>query len=177
MSPKSKIYPVVLSAVFLALALVLPVITGQIPQIGGALLPMHLPVLLCGFFCGPPYALAVGFAAPLLRFLLFGMPPLMPSGIAMCLELAAYGFFSGLLYKILPKKKPCIYAALLGAMAAGRVIWGIARVLLYRLGRSEFGWAAFLSGAFLNAIPGILVQLVLVPVLVMTLEKYTCKKQ
>ena len=100
-----KVYKMVLAAMFLALAMVLPFLTGQIPQIGSALCPMHIPVLLCGFFCGPWYALAVGFIAPLLRFLIFGMPPIMPTGIAMCFELATYGFMVGFLYKKLPKKK------------------------------------------------------------------------
>ena len=165
----------ILGAMFLALALVLPFLTGQIPQIGNALCPMHIPVLLCGFFCGPWYGLAVGLIAPLMRFALFGMPPLMPTGIAMCFELAAYGFVSGLLYKLLPRKKPYVYVSLIGAMLAGRVVWGIARVILYGLGKSTFGWAAFMSGAFLNAIPGIIVQIVLIPILVIALEKYTNK--
>ena len=158
---------------FLAAALVLPFLTGQIPQIGNALCPMHIPVLLCGFFCGPWYGLAVGFAAPLLRFAVFGMPPLIPIGIPMSLELAAYGLLSGLLYRLLPKKKLCVYVSLVTAMLAGRLVWGAARVVLYGLGKSEFGWAAFLSGAFLNAIPGILIQLLLIPALVIALEKNT----
>lgn len=173
MSSKNKSYKMVLSAMFLALALVLPFLTGQIQQIGNALCPMHIPVLLCGFFCGPVYGAVVGLIAPLLRFLLFGMPPLMPIGIAMCFELMTYGLVSGLLYKLLPKKKLNVYVALLGAMLAGRVIWGIARVILLGLGEFEFGWAAFLSGAFLTAIPGIIVQIVLIPILVIALKKYT----
>ncbi|MDO5436484.1 MAG: ECF transporter S component [Clostridia bacterium] len=165
----------ILGAMFLALALVLPFLTGQFPRIGNALCPMHIPVLLCGFFCGPWYGLAVGLIAPLLRFALFGMPPLMPTGIAMCFELAAYGLASGLLYKLLPGRKPYIYVSLIGAMLTGRIVWGIARVILYGLGESQFGWAAFMSGAFLNAIPGIIIQIVLIPILVMALEKYTNK--
>lgn len=163
----------ILAAMFLAIALVLPFLTGQIPQIGSALCPMHLPVLLCGFFCGPWYALAVGFITPLLRFLLFGMPPLMPTGIAMCFELATYGLMAGLLYKWLPKKKAYVYVALIGAMLAGRIVWGVARVALYGVAKSEFGWTAFMAGAFINAIPGIIVQIILIPILVMTLQKYT----
>ena len=170
-----KLYRLILAAMFLALALVLPFLTGQIQQIGNALCPMHIPVLLCGFFCGPWYALAVGFIAPLLRFALFGMPPLMPVGIAMSFELATYGLVSGLLYRLLPKKKPYIYVSLIGAMLAGRIVWGAVRTVMYGLGKSPFGWAAFMSGAFLNAIPGIIVQIVLIPVLVMALEKYTAK--
>lgn len=161
----------VLAAMFLALALVLPFLTGQIQQLGNALCPMHIPVILCGFFCGPWYALAVGFIAPVLRFALFGMPVLMPIGVAMCFELATYGFMTGILYKWLPRKKRYIYVALIGAMICGRVVWGAARVVLLGLGKYEFGWAAFMSGAFLNAIPGIILQLALIPVIVMVLEK------
>lgn len=171
MSSNKKIYKMVLSAMFLALALVIPFLTGQIQQLGNALCPMHIPVLLCGFFCGPWYALAVGFIAPLLRFVIFGMPPIMPIGIAMCFELATYGLMAGLLYKWLPKKKPYVYVALIGAMLCGRVVWGAVRVILFGLGQSEFGWEAFMSGAFLNAIPGIVIQIVLIPIVVIALEK------
>ncbi len=136
MSSKKKLFTLVLSAMFLALALVLPFVTGQIPQIGKALCPMHLPVLLAGFFCGPLYAAFIGLAAPILRFFLFGMPPLMPTGIAMCAELACYGLVSGLLYQLLPKKKINIYAALIGAMICGRLVWGAVRLLLYGLGKA-----------------------------------------
>ena len=168
----AKIYQMILAAMFLAIALILPFLIGQIPQIGSALCPMHTctPVRI---FCGPWYALLVGLIAPLLRFLLFGMPPLMTTGIAMCFELATYGLIAGTLYKALPNKKPYIYVSLIGAMLAGRIVWGIATVVLYGLVKSEFGWAAFMSGAFLNAIPGIIVQIVLIPILVMSLEKNT----
>ena len=71
----NRLRRLVYSALFLALALLLPFLTGQIPQIGSALNPMHIPVLLCGFVCGWPWGLAVGLIAPLLRHLLFGMPP------------------------------------------------------------------------------------------------------
>lgn len=171
MSPKGKLYPMILAAMFLALALVLPFLTGQLQQLGNALCPMHVPVILCGFFCGPWYALLVGFISPLLRFLLFGMPPLMPVGIPMCFELATYGLLSGILYKAFPKKKIYIYVSLIVAMIAGRIVWGIVKVIMYGLGQSEFGWAAFMSGAFLNAIPGIIIQIVLIPILVMILKK------
>ena len=163
----------VLAAMLLALALVLPFLTGQMQQIGNMLCPMHIPVLVCGFFCGPWYGLAVGFIAPLLRFALFGMPPLLPIGIPMSLELAAYGSAAGFFYKLLPKKKSSVYVSLIGAMLAGRIVWGIARVILYGAGKADFGWKAFISGAFLNAIPGIILQIVLIPILVITLRKNT----
>lgn len=172
MTSKSRLYRLVLAALFLALALLLPFLTGQIRQIGNALCPMHIPVLLCGFFCGPWYGLAVGLLAPLLRFALFGMPPLVPMGISMSLELATYGLLAGILYRVLPKKKANIYLALLTAMLAGRLVWGASRTVFYGLGSYAFGWKAFLAGAFLNAIPGIVLQILLIPILVMALERH-----
>lgn len=166
----------VLGAVFLALALVLPFLTMQIPKVGKMLCPMHLPVLLCGFFCGPVYGAIIGFIAPLLRFMLFGMPD-MPGEISMCFELLGYGLVSGLLYRLLPKKKICVYVSLIGAMLVGRVFWAAAKVVLYGLGKIEFGWAMFISGAFVNAVPGIIVQIILIPILVIALKKYTANQE
>lgn len=173
MKSKNKNFRMVLTALFLALAMVLPLLTGQLKQLGQAFCPMHIPVLLCGFFCGPWYGLVVGLIAPLLRFLIFGMPPLMPTGIAMCFELGAYGLASGLLYRLLPRKRINIYLSLIGAMLIGRAVWGAVQIVLLGLGKIEFGWSAFLAGAFVNSIPGILVQLILIPILVMVLSKYT----
>ena len=159
------------AALFLALAIVLPFLTGQIPEIGSMLCPMHIPVLLCGFLCGWPWGLAVGFIAPLLRSVLFGAPPMVPGAVAMAFELAVYGAIAGLLYRLLPKKKWSIYASLIIAMIAGRVVWGIVRLILAGLSGKGFTWAAFLAGAFTNAVPGIILQIVLIPVLVMVLER------
>ena len=77
----------VLSAFFMALGIVLPFLTGQIQQIGNMLLPMHIPVMLCGFICGWQYGLAVGAVTPLLRSMMFGMPPMMPTAAAMAVEI------------------------------------------------------------------------------------------
>ena len=165
----------VLAAMFLALAMVLPFLTGQIREIGNALCPMHIPVLLCGFFSGPWYALAVGFASPLLRFLIVGVPPILPRGLAMSFELAAYGFVSGTLYKALPEKKSSVYLALIGAMIAGRIVWGAVSVILYGICNTSFGMKAFLAGAFLNSLPGIIIQIVLIPIIVMAIKKQPLK--
>ena len=158
------------SALYLAIALVLPFLTGQIPQIGSALSPMHIPVLLAGFLCGPWWAMAVGFAAPMLRHVWMGMPPLI-TAIAMSFELAGYGLFSGLLYRLLPKKTVNIYVSLIGAMILGRIIWGIAMVVISGVTGSAFTWSAFMAGALLNAIPGIILHIVLIPILVMALKR------
>ena len=159
------------AAVCLALCLVLPFLTGQIPQIGQALSPMHIPVFLCGFLCGPWYALAVGLIAPPLRYLLFHMPPIFPTGLAMSFELAAYGAVCGALFLRLPKKRSSIYLALIAAMLAGRVVWGVVRAILSGASASPFTWQAFLAGAFVNAVPGIILRIVLVPVVVMALQR------
>lgn len=161
----------VTSAVCLALCLVLPFLTGQIPQMGNALCPMHIPVLLAGFLCGPWWAMAVGAIAPPLRFFLFHAPPLYPTGIAMCFELAAYGLVSGLLYRHLPKRPANIYVSLLAAMLAGRVVWGIARTVLSGVSGEAFTWEMFMAEAFFKAVPGIIVHIVLIPLLVMALKR------
>lgn len=159
------------AALFLAIAMVLPFITGQIPEIGNALCPMHIPALLCGFLCGWPWGLAVGFIAPLLRSVVFGIPVLFPGAVAMAFELAVYGGLAGFLYQRLPRRKGITYAVLLVSMIAGRIVWGVVRVILAGLSGSSFTWALFLAGAFTNAIPGIILQLVLIPVLVIALER------
>ena len=169
---KTNVKTLVLAALFLALALVLPFLTGQIPEIGSMLCPMHIPALLCGFFCGWPWGLAVGLIAPVLRSLLFSMPPMYPAAICMAFELATYGAVSGYLYSKLPHKKSSIYVSLLSAMVAGRLVWGLARFLCSGLDVSAFGLKAFWSGAVATAIPGIIVQILLIPVLVMALEKH-----
>lgn len=160
----------VLAALCLALAYVLPFLMGQIPDISSMLCPMHLPVLLCGFICGWPWGLIVGCVAPLLRSLTLGIPPLFPTALCMAFELAAYGAIAGLMHKILPKKKPYIYCSLLTAMAVGRIIWGVAMFVFLGIGGGSFTFAAFLAGAVTNAIPGIIVQIILIPILVMVLE-------
>lgn len=160
------------AGMFLALALLLPFLTGQIPQIGNALSPMHIPVLLCGFVCGGPLGLVVGFIAPLLRYMLFGMPPIFPTGIAMAFELAIYGLAAGLLYKRLPKKTPYIYVSLILSMIIGRIVWGAAMFVISLLVTDvQFGLSAFLAGAFIKALPGIILHVVLIPVIVIALKK------
>lgn len=168
---KTNIQKMTAAGLCLALALLLPFVTGQIPQIGGMLCPMHLPVLLCGFLCGGPWGLAVGAVAPLLRNLLFGMPPLYPTALSMAFELAAYGFISGMLYPKLKKKGVAgTYITLITAMLLGRVVWAVARMVMM-VGGATFSLTIFLTEGFINAIPGIIVQLILIPVLVRALER------
>ncbi len=162
---------IALSAMFLSLAFVMPFLTGQIPDIGSMLCPMHIPVILCGFICGAPWGLVVGITAPLLRSLILGMPPFFPTAFSMAFELAAYGFLAGLLYRVLPKKKRNIYVALVLSMIAGRLIWGVVQFFCMGLDTTRFGLSAFWAGAVANALPGIAIQLILVPIIIVILEK------
>ena len=162
----------VIAAMMIAVGLELPFLTGQIPEIGNLLCPMHLPVLLCGFLCGWQYGAAVGFILPLLRFVLFGMPPIFPTGVAMAFELATYGFLTGFLYS--RSRWQCVvalYRCLIAAMIGGRIVWAVVRVVLSGVSGQAFTWEMFLSGAFLTAIPGILLQLVFIPAVMVALDR------
>lgn len=167
----NNIKKMILSALFLAMGIILPFFTGQIPAIGSRLLPMHIPVLLCGFVCGWQYGLLVGFILPIFRSLLFTMPKMMPTAVAMAFELAAYGAVAGILYARLPKKKVSIYISLLGAMIVGRVVWGIVSIPLHGIAGGRFSSAIFIAGAFTNAVPGIILQIIVIPAVVMALSQ------
>ena len=167
---KENLLKMILAGLFLALAYVLPFLTGQIPEIGSMLCPMHIPIILCGFMCGWQWGLTVGFSAPLFRSLTLGMPPMFPGAVCMAFELATYGLIAGLMYKLLPKKKIFVYPSLLTAMLAGRGVWGIAMLVCMGINGGSFTFAAFIAGAFTNAIPGIIIQIILIPLLVMFID-------
>ncbi len=165
-----KLFNLILAALLLGIGLVLPLLTGQIQKIGNMLLPMHIPVLLCGFICGPQYGLIIGAILPIMRSAIFGMPVMYPNAVAMAFELAAYGFISGFLFS--RAKWQCVrslYRCLVAAMTGGRIVWGIAQTVL--LGFGGFTVKMFIAGAFLNAIPGIILQLILIPAVMLALDK------
>lgn len=169
---KQQVKNLTLSAMLLAVGLILPSLFGQIREIGNLLLPMHIPVFLCGLICGWPYGAAVGFILPLLRSFLFGMPTLYPNAMAMSVELMTYGLVAGFLYA--RSRWQCVialYRCLVAAMLAGRLVWGVAEVVLLGFGGSTFTWSAFIAGALLNAIPGILLQLTLIPAVMVALNR------
>jgi len=168
-SHRSPLRDLVLAALFLALGLMLPFLTAQIPEIGNMLLPMHIPVLLCGFVLGWKWGLAVGFITPLFRTLLFSMPPLL-TALPMAFELAAYGILTGLLYHLFRRKPVSVYLTLILAMLGGRLVWGAARFVMFFFG-TEFSLPLFIAGAFTNALPGMILQLVLIPPLVLALRR------
>ena len=166
----NKLVKVILAGLFLALAYVMPFLTGQIPEIGSKLCPMHIPVLLGGFFCGWNWGFAIGFIAPLFRSVTLGMPPLFPTAVCMAFELATYGAISGLMHKLLPPKKLYVYCSLLVSMIVGRIVWGIAMFICLGINGGSFTLSAFFLGAITNAVPGIIIQLVVVPIIVIMLD-------
>ena len=167
-----KTRKMVLAAMFLAIGQVLPFITGHIQQIGQMLSPMHIPVLLCGLICGPAYGALVGFICPLLRSVVFGMPAMFPAAIGMAFELCTYGLVCGFLYRGLKGKGLAgIYGSLIPAMIAGRIVWGIARMVMAGIVQTPFTMQMFLAGSLLGSIPGIVLQLILIPAIMMAVER------
>ncbi len=168
-----KLLNISISAMLLAVGLILPIFTGQIRQIGNMLLPMHIPVMLCGLLCGWQYGLGIGFIMPLMRSVIFGMPVMLPSAAAMSAELAAYGFLVGLIFSRFRNQNiSSVYISMICAMLGGRIVWGIAMtIIMSASGNGSFTFEMFTAGAFLNALPGIILQLVLVPAIIAGLNK------
>lgn len=159
----------ILTAVCIALCVVLPQAFHAIPNAGSVYLPMHIPVLLCGLICGGPYGLLCGLAGPALSHLFTAMPPvsMLPG---MLVECAVYGLTAGLMMLIRTKRLyPDLYLSLITAMLAGRVISGIAKALIFSAG--EYSMAAWVTASFVTGLPGIIIQLVLLPTIVFALMK------
>ena len=171
----SKLKGLLLSSLFLALGAVLPLFTLQLKEIGDSLLPMHLPILLCGLICGGKYGLATGLILPFFRSVFFGMPPLYPNALWMALELATYGLVIGFLYSKKQHSMGWLYVSLITAMLSGRVVWGISKALLLGLKGTAFSFAAFITGGFLDAFLGILLQLILIPFIMFFVNKHYAK--
>ena len=160
----------ILAGLCVALGIVLPVAFHSVANAGSIFLPMHIPVLLCGLICGWPYGLACGVLAPLLSSLITGMPPMayLPS---MFCELAVYGFVSGLLMRYVKTGKLLadLYISLVSAMLLGRLVLGLLNALLFRAG--EYSVALWTTSAFVTALPGIVIQLAVIPALVFALKQ------
>ena len=170
---RKDIKKMVLAAMFLALGMVLPFLTGQIKEIGDSLLPMHFAVMLCGFICGGKYGLAVGLILPFFRSVTIGMPPIYPNAVWMAAELATYGFVTGFLYSSFLKKHIWwTYCCLIISMLSGRIVWGIVKAFLLGMSGKTFTFQAFITGGIIDAVPGIILQLVLIPVVVNVVKEY-----
>ncbi len=161
---KSNLQKIIISAMLLSLGIVLPFFTGQIKEIGDTLLPMHIPVMLCGLVCGAKYGFAVGAVLPFLRSVMFGMPPIYPNAVWMSVELATYGLVIGFLYfSFLKKQIWWLYCSLIVSMISGRVTWGITKAVLLGAAGEAFTFQAFIAGGIIDSLPGIVLQLLLIP--------------
>ena len=167
---KNQTKQLVLTAMCIALGVVLPYAFHSIPNSGSILLPMHIPVLLCGLLLGWPYGLASGILTPLLSSFITGMPPMAYLPSMLC-ELAVYGLMSGLLSQFIHTKKRVIgiYIQLIVAMLMGRIVYGLLNAFIFSAGKFTFN--AFILGAFVTALPGIIIQLILIPAIILILEK------
>lgn len=175
---RNNIYRLSLSAMFLALIFVLPLLTGQIPQLGERFCPMHIPVFLCGYLCSGPWGMIIGFIGPLLRSVTVGVPtPLFPKAFSIAFELAAYGLVSGILYKLLPKKKSNLYLSLIVSMVCGRLVRAFVMLCCVGLDVTKLDLPAYWTAVAVNAVPGIVIQLLLIPVLVSAVEKYKSRNE
>ena len=158
-----------LGAVCVALCVVLPIAFHSIPDAGSVILPMHIPVLVCGLICSWPYGLICGLMGPLLSSIITGMPPaaILP---AMMVECAVYGAVSGLVLKHTHTGRTYadLYIALITAMLTGRIVSGLAKALIFSPGLAISAWVA---SSFVTALPGIVLQLVLLPSVVYSLMK------
>ena len=170
------IFKITFNAMLLALGWVLPLFTGQIREIGNMLCPMHIPVMIGGILLGWQSGLFLGLATPLTRSLMFGMPPLYPNALGMAFELATYGVVCGIVFRILFKSNIHIILktiiTLLVAMVLGRAVWGLVRWIFTMIStEQQFSFKMFLSGAFITAWPGIIIQLILIPYIVFVLSR------
>ncbi len=168
----SKTTNMVKAAIFLALGLLIPYIFHVTGVAGQIFLPMHVPVLLCGFILGPRYGLIVGFITPLFNAVLTGMPPIYPTAFAMAFELATYGWITGWLYKI---KNKNVFVSLIIAMLLGRMVSGAANYILLGFAGEKYVLTMFLMSSFVKCIWGIIIQLILVPLIIKTVETENTK--
>lgn len=167
----NKTKQLTISSMCLALGVILPQAFHVIPNAGNILLPMHIPVLICGFISGPLYGLLVGFLTPLMSHIIFGMPPA-PILIQMLIELSMYGLFTGILSKKIKIKNELLnnYIVLVLSMIIGRVIYGVLNMLIFKAG--SYSLSIWLAAAFVTGLPGIFVQLLIIPLLVKITKHY-----
>lgn len=170
MQKMSAVKKSIITAVCIALCVVLPQAFHAVPNAGAIYLPMHIPVLLCGLICGWSYGMLCGLAGPALSALLTGMPPaaVLPG---MLVECGVYGLAAGLLMQLVRTKHlyADLYISLAAAMLLGRVVSGIAKALIFSAG--SYSMASWVAGSFVTALPGIVIQLALLPSIVYALMR------
>ena len=168
---QSAILNLTISAMLLALAMFLPFLTGQIPQFGRMLSPLHIPAMLAGFILPLPWAVPLAFIIPIVRSLIFSMPPMVPMAVTMAFELATYALVIGLIYKRPAKSYFSILIALIPALVIGRIVYALVFFIVMSLTAGTFNLSAVISGLTVEGLPGVIVQLLIVPPIVLAVEK------
>lgn len=170
MNKLSYVKKAIYTAVCVALCVVLPLAFHGIKGAGSIFLPMHIPVILCALLCGAPFGLLCGILGPLASSLLTGMPPFgyMPK---MMVELAIYGLLVGLLFTFVRTR--CLWAdlyiSLIAGLVIGRVVYAVVNTLVFASGK--FALSAWFASYFVKCLPGLLIQLIAIPLLYFALEK------
>lgn len=170
MKPRTYIKESIITAMCIALCVVLPMAFHAIPGGGSIFSPMHIPVFICGLICGAPFGLFCGIAGPFFSSLLTQMPPMayLPG---MMIELSVYGLAAGLMMKLIHTKKLYLdlYISLIISMIVGRIAAGIANALIFSFG--EYSFAIWIASYFTTSWPGIAAHLIFIPTIIFTLEK------
>lgn len=180
---QGKTRDLVLAGLFIALGILIPIVFHLFGQAAGRVfLPMHIPVLLAGFFLMPGYAAIVGLATPLLSSVLTSMPPLYPSATLMAVELCVYGLTASFMYRRLAqkdmKKTVSVILSLIIAMAAGRMAAGLGVWALVGLFSAQMPSPfVYISGGIVTGLPGIVIQIVLIPLIVMAVQSFGRQSQ
>ena len=171
---RKELKKMIITAVLLALGMVLPLLLGQVKVLGQAISPLHIPVLICGLTCGWPWGLGLGIVLPVLRSAVFGMPPMVPTAVCMAVEMGVYGLLTGLMYPVLRKRMgqfPAILVAMLIAMVAGRIAGGATQAVIMGIRGGSYTFEAFVASYFVGTAVGAVLHLIIVPVVVIALEK------
>ncbi len=170
------LYKLTITALLLAAGMYLPFLLGQVEVLGQTISPLHIPVLLCGLTCGWGWGMVLGMVLPILRSLIFIMPP-MATAIPMAFELGVYGLVSGIMYPLfvyMLKKEnhlPAVLYAMLTAMLSGRIIGGIAKACMMGFQGNAYTFQTFVTAYFVSTAVGALIHLIVVPAITMALEK------
>ena len=171
----NELRKMVVSALLMAVGLVLPFLVGQVQVLGQAISPLHIPALICGLTCGWSWGTALGFILPLLRGALFGFPPIVPNGLSMAFELAVYGALTGVLYPLFCKATrshlPAVIASMLIAMVLGRIVGGAAKAMILGFQGKGYTFEAFVAAYFAGTWVGAVLHLIIVPTVVLSLER------
>ena len=163
---------IILAAVHLALGLFLPFLTGQLPTLGKMISPMHFPVLLAAFLLGPIWGLILGALTPILRSLIFTMPPMVPMAVCMAFEMGAYGLVTGLINQALFERDSKQIARIYGSMVPGMIVGRLVYALVFWLFFDKvWTFEGFLGATVLGSWPGIVLQLIIIPIIVVAVER------